>query len=392
MREENIEKMNFKELRAEVQLLRDEFAIFKRKYEDAIYNLDSTNFGKSFTAEQNNMRSQIRISADAIKTMVSTKDLETKLENYSTIEQTSDAIHMVVSKGADRQNAEAIDDLSEATDTTKVYVIRGEDDEVYYYYNGLMKQWEQLSNDSIYTVFNQTADGFSLKGNVVIDGETVVTKNLTLSGNVTWDMENSPVKTQYSADGIVWHEIQTVDDMYMHMSFDGGHTWSTPPTKVVGTDGRDGTDGIDGSDAEVTPQNVFNALTDNGAAQGMFAAFVNDNNRLFINAEYIQAGVLRGQTIQSFMSSENYGYGTYAELNGDAGSLDFYYKPSGSSPEQRFTMYQQGGMTYIRNIDSTLYIGNYPVTGQSTNTTYPIGSWNFTNATVTGLSSIAVFG
>ena len=48
MREENIEKMNFKELRSEVQYLRDELAIFKRKYEDAIYNLDGDNFGKSF--------------------------------------------------------------------------------------------------------------------------------------------------------------------------------------------------------------------------------------------------------------------------------------------------------------------------------------------------------
>ena len=44
-----INKMDFKQLRNEVQALRDELAIMKRKYEDAIYNLDSDNFSKSFT-------------------------------------------------------------------------------------------------------------------------------------------------------------------------------------------------------------------------------------------------------------------------------------------------------------------------------------------------------
>ena len=101
MREENIEKMNFKELRREVQLLRDELAIFKRKYEDAIYNLDSDNFGKSFTVEQNNMKAQIKVTADAITTMVSDTDLATALEQYSKITQTAKAIQTVVSKSAD---------------------------------------------------------------------------------------------------------------------------------------------------------------------------------------------------------------------------------------------------------------------------------------------------
>lgn len=292
MREENIEKMSFKELRAEVQLLRDELAIFKRKYEDAIYNLDSDNFGKSFTVEQNNMKAQIKISADAIKTMVSDTDLQSALENYSTITQTANAIQTVVSKGANLDEAIPITSLDQATDTTAVYVIQSTDSlgnitgERYYYYNDLLNQWEILSGDSIYTVFNQTASGFELKGNVLIDGNTVITKNLTLSGNVTWDMENSPVLTRYSSDNLNWHSPMADDDMYMQMSFDGGVNWSTS-TKVAGTDGEDGRDGWDGSDANVTPMNVFNALTDDGASQGIFAAFVNNNNQLYINAEYL---------------------------------------------------------------------------------------------------------
>lgn len=100
MFDRDISKMNFKQLREEVQLLRDELAVFKRKYEDAIYNLDSDNFGKSFTVEQNNMKAQIKISADAIKTMVSSDDLSGELEKYSTITQTAEQIETAVKKTA----------------------------------------------------------------------------------------------------------------------------------------------------------------------------------------------------------------------------------------------------------------------------------------------------
>lgn len=287
-----ISKMNDKQLRNAVQMLYDELAIFKRKYEDAIYNLDSDNLGKSFTIEQNNMKAQIKVTADAIKTMVSDTDLQSALANYSTITQTANAIQTVVSKGASLEDAIPVTSLDYATDKNAVYVIRSTDalgnitGEKYYYYNDLLNQWEILSGDSIYTVFNQTASGFELKGNVLIDGNTVITKNLTLSGNVTWDMENSPVLTRYSSDNLNWHSPMISGDMYMQMSFDGGVNWSTS-TKVVGTDGEDGRDGWDGSDANVTPQNVFNALTDDGATQGIFAAFVNNNNQLYINAEYL---------------------------------------------------------------------------------------------------------
>ena len=89
MFEANIENMNSKQLRNEVQLLRDELAMFKRSYEDMIYNLDSDNFGRGFTIEQNNMKSQLKATAEAITLMVSNTDLKTALENYSTVEMTS---------------------------------------------------------------------------------------------------------------------------------------------------------------------------------------------------------------------------------------------------------------------------------------------------------------
>lgn len=87
-----ISKMNDKQLRNVVQLLYDELAIFKRKYNDVIYNLGSENLGKGFVLEQNNLKSQIRLTAEAIKTKVSDTDLLTALEKYSTFEQTAEAI------------------------------------------------------------------------------------------------------------------------------------------------------------------------------------------------------------------------------------------------------------------------------------------------------------
>lgn len=87
-----ISKMNDKQLRNAVQLLYDELAMFKRKYNDVVYNLDSDNFGKSFSLEQNNMKAQIKITAEGLKSTVSKVDLGAELEKYSTVEQTVEAI------------------------------------------------------------------------------------------------------------------------------------------------------------------------------------------------------------------------------------------------------------------------------------------------------------
>ncbi|MDD6564050.1 MAG: hypothetical protein PUF08_03110 [Clostridiales bacterium] len=104
MREENIQQMNFKELRAQVQLLRDELAIFKRKYEDAIYNLDDNNFCGKLLKEKEQMRTEISITADGIKTKVSKTDLDEALTEYSTIEQT--AINIALAVNSEREYAD----------------------------------------------------------------------------------------------------------------------------------------------------------------------------------------------------------------------------------------------------------------------------------------------
>ena len=133
----NIARMDFKQLRSEVQQLRDELAVLKRRYEDAIYNLDSDNFSKSFTVEQNSLRAQVSVTAEAIKTMVSDTDLQSELEKYSTIEQTAEQIESAVVRAADSTD-EKLKEYSTITQTaeaitetvTKEYII-GMTDDIY---------------------------------------------------------------------------------------------------------------------------------------------------------------------------------------------------------------------------------------------------------------------
>lgn len=293
MSDKNIDNMNFKQLKEEVQTLRDEFAIFKRNYEDMIYNLDSDNFSGSFTAAQEGMKAQVKIAADSVSSKVSRTDLNTALENYSEIKQTADAISSIVSASANLKDAIEISDISKATDKSKVYKILRYNDsgtfigESYYYYNTLSQTWEKMSGDSIYTLFQQTDEGFLMKGNTVIDGSTTITRNLVLQGSITWDTDDTPVQAKYSSDGVSWHPIQTDDDRYIILSFDGGDNWSDPMQI-----------GSRSSGDELSAENIFEALTNAGEDQGIYAAFVNGKNRVYINAEYIRGNVVNADTVQ----------------------------------------------------------------------------------------------
>lgn len=313
----NINDMNFKQLRNEVQLLRDELAIFKRNYEDMIYNLDSDNFSGSYTAAQEGMKAQVKVAADSIKSMVSKTDLETSLEKYSKIEQTADAIQSTVSAEANLKDAALLEDVEnfydlsdediKKLDKSKIYKTQQKNEsgkiigEKYYYFNSLSQQWELISGDSIYTVFQQTDEGFVLRGNTVIDGSTTITRNLVLQGNITWDTSNTPVQAEYSSDAVSWHPIQMADDKYIRMSFDGGNVWSNA-TQIVGDKGEKGDSGS-GGEADVTAEAVFDALTNGGENQGLFSAFYGDEDsagktRLFINAEYIHGNLISANVAQ----------------------------------------------------------------------------------------------
>lgn len=270
MSDMDINRMDFKQLRNEVQNLRDELALFKRKYEDVIYNLDSDNFGKSFTLEQNNMKSQIIVTAKAIETKVSNEEfnsamiqtageIATKVSGKdfeSLVSQTADAVNMVVSETIDTSKAIEANSSIDFIYTDKIYVIRGETDDkdVYYYFNDISKEWKPLTNDEIRSHFVQTEDGFKLKGDVQIDGKCILTDSLTFNS------ADKPVQVQYSVDGKEenWHDtFNSGTDMFMRMKV--GANW-TGAIKINARDGVDGDEGPQGPAGVVDDTHVTSIL------------------------------------------------------------------------------------------------------------------------------------
>lgn len=92
---DSISTMNDRQLRNEVQLLRDELAIMQRKCEDILYNLDTDNFSSRFVKEQGKMKTAIEVNAKGITTKVSNEEFE------STKTQTAQKIESEVKKLTD---------------------------------------------------------------------------------------------------------------------------------------------------------------------------------------------------------------------------------------------------------------------------------------------------
>lgn len=167
MSDKDINQMDFKELRNEVQLLRDELAVMKRQYEDLFYNLDDENFSGSIIKEKNDMKTQIEVNEKGISTLVSS------LGNYSTITQTNNKIAMVVSKSV---SASFVSDVkptrSNTTDEEKGMIC--EYDGEFYYYNNVSLSWNKCPyQNEIKSLFEQTADGFNLVGDVSVKGKII---------------------------------------------------------------------------------------------------------------------------------------------------------------------------------------------------------------------------
>lgn len=133
MSDKDINQMDFKELRNEVQMLRDELAITQRKYEDLFYNLDNENFSSSIIKEKDKMKAEIKITAEEVSSKVSSKDVE------SMISQTAKSIYSRI-EGVEGDYSEISQSVGEISSK-----VSGE--------NG------------IFSLFEQTADGFYFDGN-----------------------------------------------------------------------------------------------------------------------------------------------------------------------------------------------------------------------------------
>ena len=208
MREENIEKMDFKELRREVMLLRDELAILSRKYEDAIYNLDDDNFSARMRKEKKDMSTQILQTAEQIQLQAekidendtyylsqftvtagkiesAVKAVDSLNGTFNTqITQTGDRIRMVAN--AAYKNPTEVEDFSvvSSKDTTKVYYDKKT--KLYYHHDGY--SWVSSTNGNFGSVFEQTEGGFKLKGNVSISGTLITDGSISASKIKTDDL------------------------------------------------------------------------------------------------------------------------------------------------------------------------------------------------------------
>lgn len=176
----DISKMTDKQLRNEVQLLRDEIAIMKRKYEDIIYNLDTDNFSSRFVKEQGDMKTAIKVTAEGIETKVSNAEFE------STKKQTADLISSEVKKLSDADTAlstkitqaageisakvSKVDEKANALNESVSSVIQTADSistKVSKITSGKFTDGSKDSdgNERYYTLFTQDAEKFTFQGN-----------------------------------------------------------------------------------------------------------------------------------------------------------------------------------------------------------------------------------
>ena len=226
-----------KKLVAKVQELEDAIFKMKKYYEDILQNLTDDNFSASFVSEKRGMKSQISMTAEAIKTMVTDANFKSKIEQTasqirsevasvegdlsSSITQTAKEITQRVADsekklssqitttatGIRAEIADAKDGLKgeiEATAaeiSTKVsktatyentVVGTGEPsavvstDKIYYdsknnkhyYHDG--SEWVEMHSNSIYSAFQQTENGFKLIGDFSTTAQSGM--NVDISG------------------------------------------------------------------------------------------------------------------------------------------------------------------------------------------------------------------
>ncbi len=150
---------------------------------------------------------------------------------------------------------------------------------------------------------------------------------------------------------------------YEETFFTNGAKTTTLP-HVIGVYGEKGKDGQDGKDAsDMTQLDIFNKLTNNGETQGLYLY----NNKVYLNASYIDTGELAGWEVgYKKLSAKK---GTYGEVTLDASTGEIYSKTdTGVYVPGYGTLYG----TRIRGID--LYTGTVHAGSISVNTSVSAAS------------------
>ena len=120
------------------------------------------------------------------------------------------------------------------------------------------------------------------------------------------------VQTPTSSERYLWN--------YQTTTYTDKTTVNTTP-HVIGVYGESGKDGKDGKDAsDMTQLDIFNKLTNNGETQGLYLY----DNKVYLNASYIDTGYLAGWKIDStneVIESSGVNYGGSVKLDGKTGYI-----------------------------------------------------------------------
>ncbi len=120
------------------------------------------------------------------------------------------------------------------------------------------------------------------------------------------------VQTPTSSERYLWS--------YQTTTYTDKTTVNTTP-HVIGVYGESGKDGKDGKDAsDMTQLDIFNKLTNNGETQGLYLY----DNKVYLNASYIDTGELAGWKIDStnkVIESSGVNYGGSVKLDGKTGYI-----------------------------------------------------------------------
>lgn len=143
---------------------------------------------------------------------------------------------------------------------------------------------------------------------------------------------------------------------YQTTTYTNKTTVNTTP-HVIGVYGESGKDGKDGKDAsDMTQLDIFNKLTNNGETQGLYLY----DNKVYLNASYIDTGYLAGWEVGYKKLSAD---GTYGEVTLDASAGEIYSETNtGVYVPGYGTLYG----TRIRGID--LYTGTVHASSVSVDT------------------------
>ena len=236
--------------------------------------------------------------------------------------------------------------------------------------------------DSVKTLLDQATKKFDLSeldyidlGGIQLDG---VTGNINFSsaGSITWG-NNAPVKYQFAASSSgSWHDTMQSGDKYRRDSLDGGTTWGDPYQFLA-------EDGQPGSDASVTRNNIARAMLSAISSDGLYSQTIDGQTCLLINASAIKSGVIEGIDI--------YG-GSYYDING---KTRLVLNPNNSSSSYADLCLYSGSSKAFQIYDNVGSVSMYAYSNEflasgDLGGTYAIGAWDFSSATVTGIT--ATFG